>query len=63
MSTIEIECTSNTTVKNLRMTHNASTVGCSQLIPSIQTPKFTTILDQRVQDQMTYINNKYEELC
>jgi len=39
---------SNTTAENLQMTHSASTVGCSQLISSIQTPEFTLMLDQRV---------------
>jgi hypothetical protein len=36
----------NITAKNLQMTCSALTVECSQSIPSIQTTKFTTILDQ-----------------
>ena len=52
----------NTTTKNLQMTRNASTVGCSQSNLSIQTSKFAAMLNQRVHDQTTYFNDKYEQL-
>jgi Rod binding domain-containing protein len=51
---------SNTMIKNLRTTCSALIVGCSQLIPSIQTPVFAAMLDQQVQDQMTRLNDTYE---
>jgi len=51
----------NTTVKNLRTTHSVSTVGCSQSIPSIQTPEFEAILNQRVHDRTTNLNKKYKQ--
>jgi hypothetical protein len=48
--------------KNLRMAHSILTVGCSQTILSTQTPKFTAMLDQRVQAQMVHLNEKCERL-
>jgi hypothetical protein len=53
---------SNTTTENLRTTLSALTVRCSQSIMSIQTPKFTAILDQWIQDRTTHLNDKYERL-
>jgi hypothetical protein len=44
------------------MTCSASTDGCSQSIPGIQTSEFMAMLDQRVQDQTTHLNDKYERL-
>jgi hypothetical protein len=41
---------------------SVSTVGCSQSVPSIQTPEFEAMLNQRLQDQTTYLNEKYERL-
>jgi len=32
------------------------------LVLSIQTPEFATMLDQRVQDRTTHLNEKYERL-
>jgi nitrate/nitrite-specific signal transduction histidine kinase len=32
------------------------------LVPSIQTPEFAAMLDQRVQDRTTHLNEKYERL-
>jgi hypothetical protein len=37
---------SKTMAKNLRTTYSVSTVGCSQSIPSTQTPEFEVMLDQ-----------------
>jgi hypothetical protein len=51
---------SNTIVEKLRMTHIVLTVGCLQLVLSTQTLEFAAMLDQRVQDQMTYLDEKYE---
>jgi hypothetical protein len=51
---------SNTMVEKLRMTRNVLTVGCLQLVLSTQTPEFAAMLDQRVQDQMTHLDEKYE---
>ena len=53
---------SNTISEFLQTTHSASTVGCSQSILSIQTLDFAAILDQRVQDRTTHLNDKYEQL-
>jgi hypothetical protein len=53
---------SNTTTENLRTTCSASTIECSQSILSILTLKFAAMLDQRVQDQTTHLNVKYERL-
>jgi hypothetical protein len=53
---------SNPTIKNLWMARSISTIGCSQLVLSIQTPEFAAMLDQRVQDQTTHLNEKYERL-
>jgi len=36
---------SNITIKDLRTTHNVSTIRCSQLVLSTQTPEFDVILD------------------
>jgi hypothetical protein len=52
----------NTTNENLQTTRNASTIGCSQSILSIQTSKFVAMLNRRVQDQTTHFNDKYEQL-
>jgi hypothetical protein len=41
---------SKTTVENLRMTRSVSIVGCSQLVLSTQTPKFTVMLNQQIYD-------------
>jgi hypothetical protein len=41
---------SNTTTENLQTTLSALTIRCSQLIMSIQTPKFTAMLDQWIQE-------------
>jgi len=51
---------SNAMIKTLRTTCSTLIVGCSQLIPSIQTPVFAAMLDQQVQDQMTRLNDTYE---
>jgi hypothetical protein len=51
---------SNITAKNLQMTRSVSIVGCSQLIPSTQTPEFKAILNQRVQAWTTYLAADYE---
>jgi hypothetical protein len=51
---------SNTTTETLWTTRSASVIGCSQSIPSSQTLEFTAMLDQRVQDRMTHLNDKYE---
>jgi hypothetical protein len=53
---------SNTTTENLWMTHSTSIVECPYSIPSVQTSEFITMLDQRVQDRMTQLNDKYEGL-
>jgi DNA-directed RNA polymerase subunit L len=60
----------NTTTENLQTTRSVSIVGCSQSIPSTQTPEFTMMLDQRVKARTTHLNEKferlidnYEELC
>jgi hypothetical protein len=53
---------SNTITENLRTTYSTSIFGCSQLIWSSQTSKFAELLDRRVQDQMAYFYNKYEQL-
>jgi hypothetical protein len=50
----------NTTTENLWTTRSASVIGCSQSIPSSQTLEFTPMLDQRVQDRITHLNDKYE---
>jgi len=44
------------------MTWSVSIVGCSQSVPSTQTPKFEAILDQRVQVRTTYLAANYERL-
>jgi len=64
---------SNITAKNLRTTHSASTIGCSELIPSTQTSKLVAMLDQQMQTRTCHLNEKcekykqltddYEELC
>jgi hypothetical protein len=53
---------SNITTKNLRTARSASTIGCLQSIPSTQTSEFRTMLDQRIQAQMTHLNDKCERL-
>ena len=53
---------SNTMTENLWTTLSASVIGCFQSILSSQTLKFATMLDQRVQDQTTHLNDKYERL-
>jgi len=53
---------SNTTTENLRTTRNVSTIESSQSLLSIQSPKFTVLLDQGVQKCMTVLNEKYERL-
>jgi hypothetical protein len=50
----------NTMVGNLRIARSVSTVKCSQSVPSTQTLEFKTILDQRVQAQMTHLATDYE---
>jgi len=50
---------SNTMTENLWMTH--STFGCSQSILSNHTLEFIVMLDQQVQDQTPYLNDKYDE--
>jgi hypothetical protein len=42
------------------MTYSASIVGCSQSILSVHTLEFMAMLDQRIQDQTTHLNDKYE---
>jgi hypothetical protein len=51
---------SNTTAENLQMACSVSTVGCSQSILSTQSPEFTALLDQGVQEHTTHLNEKYE---
>jgi hypothetical protein len=53
---------SNTTTKNLWMTHSVSTVGWSQLVLSTQSPEFAALLDQEVYERITHLNEKYERL-
>jgi hypothetical protein len=53
---------SNPTTENLWTARSISTLGCSQLVPSIQTLEFAAMLDQRVHDQTTHLNKKYERL-
>jgi len=53
---------SNTMIENLRTTCSALTVECFQVILSIQTPVFTAIVDQQIQDQITHLNDTYEQL-
>jgi len=53
---------SNTTIEDLWITHNVSTIGWSQLILSTQTPEFEVILDQLVQASMTHLAADYERL-
>jgi hypothetical protein len=60
----------NIMAENLWIARSVSTVGCSQLILSTQTLKFTTMLEQWVQGQTTHLNEKYKcftsdykELC
>jgi len=48
LDTNQVYRLSNSTTKNLRTTRSASTVGCPQLIPSVQTLEFTGMLDQQV---------------
>ena len=52
----------NTTAENLWMTRCALKIGCSQSISSIQTLEFAAMLDQQVQDQTIYFNDKYKRL-
>jgi hypothetical protein len=52
----------NNTIGNLRTTHSALIVGCLQSIPNTQTSEFVAMLDQRVQDWTTHLNDKYERL-
>jgi DNA-directed RNA polymerase subunit L len=52
----------NTTTENLQTTRSVSIVGCSQSIPSTQTPEFTMMLDQRVKARTTHLNEKFERL-
>jgi hypothetical protein len=52
---------SNTTAENLQMAHSVSTIGCSQLVLSTQSPKFAALLDQGVQECTTHLNEKYEQ--
>jgi len=62
---------SNTMIKDLQTTcSNGSTIGCSQSIPSTQTPEFEVILDKSVQARTTHLAGNYErftvetvELC
>jgi len=53
---------SNIMTKNLWMAYSVSTVGSSQLLLSIQSSEFTTLLQQGVQEHMTNLNEKYERL-
>ena len=53
---------SNTTTENLQTVNSISTIECSQSIPSTQTLEFEAMLDQRVQDWTTHLNEKYERL-
>jgi len=53
---------SNTMTENLQMTHSVSIIGSSQLLPSTQSSKFTALLQQRVQEHTTHLNEKYEWL-
>ena len=53
---------SNTTAENLRMASNVLIVGCSQSVVSNQTLEFKAMLDQRVQDWTTHLNEKFERL-
>ena len=53
---------SNIMTKNLWMACSVSTVGSSQLLLSIQSSEFTTLLQQGVQEHMTNLNEKYERL-
>jgi len=53
---------SNTKTENLWMTQRVSIVGCSQSVLSTQTSEFAVMLDHRVQDQTTHLNEKYERL-
>jgi hypothetical protein len=48
--------------ENLQMTHSVSIIGNSQLLPSTQSSKFATLLQQRVQEHTTHLNEKYEWL-
>jgi hypothetical protein len=41
---------------------NGSTIGCSQSIPSTQTPEFEAILDKQVQARTTHLAADYERL-
>jgi hypothetical protein len=41
---------------------NGSTIGCSQSIPSTQTPEFEVILDKQVQARTTHLAADYERL-
>ena len=52
----------NTTAENLWMTRCVLKIGCSRSISSIQTLEFAAMLDQQVQDQTTYLNDKYKWL-
>jgi hypothetical protein len=51
---------SNTMTENLQMTHSVSIIRSSQLLPSTQSSKFTALLQQRVQEHTTHLNEKYE---
>ena len=53
---------SNIMTKNLWMACSVSTVGSSQLLLSIQSSEFMTLLQQGVQEHMTNLNEKYERL-
>jgi hypothetical protein len=53
---------SNIMTKNLWMAYSVSTVGSSQLLLSIQSSEFMTLLQQGMQEHMTNLNEKYERL-
>jgi hypothetical protein len=53
---------SNTTAENLWTACNVLIIGCSQLVMSNQTPKFKAMLDQRVQEWTTHLNEKFQRL-
>jgi hypothetical protein len=53
---------SNTTAENLQRARSVSTIGYSQLVLSTQFPKFTALLDQRVQECIAHLDEKYEQL-
>jgi hypothetical protein len=53
---------SNTTTENLQTACSVSTIGCLQSILNTQSPEFTALLDQGVQERTTHLNEKYERL-